>query len=90
MIYDSSIVFQALEVMEVKDPPTKSDEENCSVRYRIEPSGSKACLEKDRPCINLNIGLLDGIRPDIELSDNKLSKSFRCKLLSSKIIFINM
>ena len=33
--------FQALEVMKMKDPPTKSDEENCNVRYRIEPSGKR-------------------------------------------------
>jgi len=38
----SSFLTQALEVMEVKDPPTKSDEENCSVRYRIEPSGRRS------------------------------------------------
>ena len=23
----------------MKEPPTKSDEKNCNVRYRIEPSG---------------------------------------------------
>ena len=34
------IYFQALEAMEMKEPPTKSDEENCNVRYRIEPSGN--------------------------------------------------
>jgi len=33
-------LVQALEQMKMKDPPSKSDEENCSVRYRIEPSGT--------------------------------------------------
>ena len=29
----------ALEKMELADPPTKKDEENCNVKYKIEPSG---------------------------------------------------
>ena len=33
----SSFLTQALEKMEMKDPPAKSDEQSCSVKYRIEP-----------------------------------------------------
>ena len=29
----------ALERMEMVDPPSRRDEENCNVRYRIEPAG---------------------------------------------------
>ena len=32
---------KALDRVETKDPPSKSDEENCSVRYRIRPSGER-------------------------------------------------
>ena len=35
----SSFLTQALEKMEMKDPPTKEDKENCNVKYKIEPSG---------------------------------------------------
>ena len=35
----SKFLTTALEKMEMQDPPTKRDEENCNVRYRIEPSG---------------------------------------------------
>ena len=31
----------ALEKMELADPPTKKDEENCNVKYKIEPSGER-------------------------------------------------
>ena len=31
----------ALEKMELADPPTKKDEENCNVKYKIEPSGQR-------------------------------------------------
>ena len=30
--------------LEMKEPPTKSDEKNCNVRYRIEPSGMLCCV----------------------------------------------
>ena len=36
----SKFLTTALEKMEMADPPTKRDEENCNVRYRIEPSGT--------------------------------------------------
>ena len=35
----SRFLTKALEKMELVDPPSKRDEENCNVRYRIEPSG---------------------------------------------------
>ena len=35
----SRFLTSALERMEMVDPPSKRDEENCNVRYRIEPSG---------------------------------------------------
>ena len=35
----SRFLTSALERMEKVDPPSKRDEENCKVRYRIEPSG---------------------------------------------------
>ena len=35
----SRFLTQALDKMELVDPPSKSDEENCNVKYRIEPSG---------------------------------------------------
>ena len=35
----SRFLTSALERMEKVDPPSKRDEENCNVRYRIEPSG---------------------------------------------------
>ncbi len=35
----AGILRKALDKVETKDPPSKSDEENCSVRYRITPSG---------------------------------------------------
>ena len=35
----SRFLTDALQKMELVDPPSKRDEENCNVRYRIEPSG---------------------------------------------------
>ena len=35
----SRFLTDALKKMELVDPPSKRDEENCNVRYRIEPSG---------------------------------------------------
>ena len=35
----SRFLTAALEKMELMDPPSKRDEENCNVRYKIEPSG---------------------------------------------------
>ena len=35
----SKFLTKALDKMELVDPPSKSDEENCNVKYRIEPSG---------------------------------------------------
>ena len=35
----SRFLTKALDKMELVDPPSKRDEENCNVRYRIEPSG---------------------------------------------------
>ena len=35
----SRFLTEALEKMELMDPPSKRDEENCNVRYKIEPSG---------------------------------------------------
>ena len=35
----AGVLRKALDRVETKDPPSKSDEENCSVRYRIRPSG---------------------------------------------------
>ena len=35
----SRFLTSALDRMEMVDPPSKRDEENCNVRYRIEPSG---------------------------------------------------
>ena len=40
----AGVLRKALDNAETKDPPSKSDEEECSVRYRIRPSG-KAFLE---------------------------------------------
>ena len=36
----SRFLTDALKRMELVDPPTRRDEENCNVRYRIEPSGT--------------------------------------------------
>ena len=35
----AGVLRKALDKAELKDPPSKSDEENCNVRYRIRPSG---------------------------------------------------
>ena len=35
----AGVLRKALDRAEMKDPPSKSDEENCDVRYRIRPSG---------------------------------------------------
>ena len=37
----SRFLTEALERMELADPPTKKDEENCNVKYKIEPSGEE-------------------------------------------------
>ena len=36
----AGVLRKALDNAETKDPPSKSDEEDCSVRYRIRPSGT--------------------------------------------------
>ena len=36
----AGVLRKALDRAELKDPPSKSDEENCDVRYRIRPSGN--------------------------------------------------
>ena len=41
----SRFLTEALERMELADPPTKRDEENCNVKYKIEPSGEKIRLQ---------------------------------------------
>ena len=40
----AGVLRKALDKVETKDPPPKSDEENCSVRYRIRPSGRRSKL----------------------------------------------
>ncbi|TRY75294.1 hypothetical protein TCAL_01331 [Tigriopus californicus] len=40
----AGILRKALDKVEQKDPPSKSDEESCSVRYRINPSGRPSKL----------------------------------------------
>ena len=35
----AGVLRQALDIVETKDPPTQSDEQECSAKYRIEPSG---------------------------------------------------
>ena len=41
----SRFLTEALERMELTDPPTKRDEENCNVKYKIEPSGEEITLQ---------------------------------------------
>ena len=41
----SRFLTDALKKMELVDPPSKRDEENCNVRYRIEPSGKSSPQE---------------------------------------------
>ena len=41
----SRFLTEALERMELADPPTKRDEENCNVKYKIEPSGKDHLIE---------------------------------------------
>ena len=36
----AGVLRKALDKAETKDPPSKADEENCDVRYRISPSGT--------------------------------------------------
>ena len=36
----AGVLRKALDNAETKDPPSKSDEKNCDVRYRIRPSGN--------------------------------------------------
>ena len=40
----AGVLRKALDNAETKDPPSKSDEEDCSVRYRIRPSGRRSIL----------------------------------------------
>ena len=40
----AGVLRKALDKAELKDPPSKSDEENCDVKYRIRPSGRKSTL----------------------------------------------
>jgi hypothetical protein len=35
----AGVLRKALDKIETKDPPNRSDEQNCDVRYRIRPSG---------------------------------------------------
>ena len=37
----AGILREVLDRVEAKQPPSQSDEENCDVRYRIEPSGQQ-------------------------------------------------
>ncbi len=37
----AGVLRRALDRAETKEPPSRSDEENCDVRYRIRPSGEK-------------------------------------------------
>ena len=37
----AGVLRQVLDKVEKKDPPSQSDEENCSAKYRIKPSGNK-------------------------------------------------
>ncbi len=36
----AGVLRKALDTVETKDPPSRSDENNCNVRYRIRPSGN--------------------------------------------------
>ena len=47
----AGVLRRALDRVETKSPPSKSDEENCDVRYRIEPSG-KQRLTSLKICIS--------------------------------------
>ena len=47
----SRFLTKALEKMELVDPPSKRDEENCNVRYRIEPSGKSRILYLSDLCL---------------------------------------
>ena len=40
----AGVLRKALDRAEIKDPPSKSEEENCDVRYRIRPSGRRSKL----------------------------------------------
>ena len=51
----SKFLTTALEKMEMQDPPTKRDEENCNVRYRIEPSGTKTRHKSNRWLSNVRV-----------------------------------
>ena len=48
----SRFLTSALERMEKVDPPSKRDEENCNVRYRIEPSGELSSFFVRAPCMS--------------------------------------
>ena len=41
----AGVLRQVLDKVEQKDPPKKSDESDCSARYRIEPSGRRSQLK---------------------------------------------
>jgi hypothetical protein len=51
----SKFLTTALEKMELQDPPTKRDEENCNVRYRIEPSGRRHDINPRRDSLKINL-----------------------------------
>ena len=52
----SRFLTSALERMEKVDPPSKRDEENCNVRYRIEPSGELLDVVFTQSPKNLGLG----------------------------------
>merc|ERR1719208_576933 len=41
--------------MELVDPPSRRDEENCNVRYRIEPSGTRHKFRLRRDTLKINL-----------------------------------
>jgi len=51
----SKFLTTALEKMEMQDPPTKRDEENCNVRYRIEPSGRRHDINPRRDSLKIKL-----------------------------------
>jgi hypothetical protein len=52
----SRFLTVALEKMELMDPPRKADEENCNVKYRIEPSGESWRRRPARPVCVISHG----------------------------------
>ena len=60
----SRFLTEALERMELADPPTKKDEENCNVKYKIEPSGEKVPSPRyERQYERVSSLLYSGARP---------------------------